>query len=117
MLAGSSAGAITAFNMAFTAQAAGFQPPRPDGIFSASGGHAYAKLVAAEHVGQVLALHNPKDERVPIKSMRKMKRALGTQMELIESEAMLHGHVAARPAEPRRRTYRRLADFVWRAVG
>ncbi|WP_338550549.1 alpha/beta hydrolase [Roseovarius phycicola] len=112
ILAGTSAGGINAFNMVFTAPALGIECSKPAGVFSASGGYAYPSLVSPELSGPILAIHNPEDKRVPIKSVRRMKRVMGKQVRLIESDTMIHSHITPFPDERRFATFKRIADFV-----
>ncbi|MEL7257895.1 MAG: hypothetical protein AAFN80_08615 [Pseudomonadota bacterium] len=112
VLAGTSAGGITAFNMVFTAPWLGFDISKPAGVFSASGGYGYPTLVSPELTGPILALHNPEDKRVPIKSVRRMKRVMGDHIQLIESDTMIHSHVTPFPDERQFTTFKRIADFV-----
>lgn len=115
VLGGSSAGAINAFNICFTAPFLGFAVPAIGGIVSYSGGYAYPGLYRPGAV-PVFAAHNPKDRRVTIASIRKLKE-MDPAVELIESNEQLHGAVALFTGESRQVKYARLAETVLRMSG
>lgn len=115
IVGGTSAGGITAFNTVFTAPFLGLTRPPIAGAFATSGGYNFPDLVRTRL--PVLAQHSPLDERVSIKGVRMLKAKLGDQMELLESDPMIHGHLDLVPGEKTWRIYERLAGFVQRAAG
>lgn len=116
VVAGASAGAITAFNLAFSPPALGLEAPALDGIFATSGGYAYPALVGGHDRLRVLAQHNPRDDRVSVRGVRMVAGLLGERMRLLESDSMLHGHLDLTPEEKPRDTFGRIAGFVHDAV-
>ncbi|MGV6813072.1 MAG: alpha/beta hydrolase [Brevirhabdus sp.] len=114
IVGGTSAGGITAFNTVFTAPELGLERPEISGVFATSGGYNFPSLVKTPL--PVLAQHSPLDERVSIKGVRMLKDKLGDQMELLESDPMIHGHLDLVPGEKPRRIYERLVRFVRQAT-
>lgn len=112
VLGGSSAGGITAFNIAFGSTPLGLPIPPVHGAFACSGGYNYPDFVNPRDDFRVLALHNPLETRVSVNGVRMLERKLGGQMELLESDEHIHGHCDLNPDEPKARTYQRIADFV-----
>lgn len=114
--AGASAGGITAFNLAFSPPALGLEPRRIDGVYSTSGGYNYPALVHQD--GDLIALsqHSPADKRVSVEGVRMLKQKLGSRMDLIESESMIHGHLDLVPDERPVVTFRRISAFVHKAA-
>lgn len=115
VVGGTSAGGITAFNTVFTAPELGLTRPQIAGAFATSGGYNFPSLVQTPL--PVLAQHSPLDERVSIKGVRMLKDKLGDQMELLESDPMIHGHLDLVPGEKPWQIYKRLVGFVKRASG
>lgn len=115
VLGGSSAGAINAFNIAFTAPFLGLERPRPGGILSYSGGYAYPSLYRPATV-PVLAAHNPDDARVSIDTIRRLK-AMDPEIALIETSGQAHGETRLFHGESRQTTYLRIAGHVQRMSG
>ncbi|MCV6824276.1 MULTISPECIES: alpha/beta hydrolase [Halocynthiibacter] len=116
VIGGSSAGGITACNIAFGARQLGLNAPFIHGVFSCSGGYSYPRYVDPSDNFSVLALHNPNETRVSVDGVRMLKKKLGGKMELLESEAHIHGHCELSPGEPKWQTYERIERFVNKCV-
>lgn len=112
ILGGTSAGGITAFNIAFGAEHLGMSIPQIHGVFASSGGYNYPDFVSPRAEFRSLALHNPGDTRVSVRGVRMLKGKLGPQMELLESDQHIHGHCELTPGEPKFQTFDRIAKFV-----
>jgi hypothetical protein len=111
ILAGSSAGAISALNALWLPKAIGLDRPPVATVFSFSGGFAYPTFCHATGA-RILALHGPGDARVPISSIRRLAAATGPMddpVTLIEDPLNDHGDPRLTPSEP-------LASAVDRAV-
>ncbi|MFN0115928.1 MAG: alpha/beta hydrolase [Paracoccaceae bacterium] len=112
LLAGSSAGAISALNALWLPVALGIDRPTVATGFSFSGGFAYPSFRHPTGA-RVLALHGPGDTRVPISSIRRLALATGPgddPVTLIEDAQNDHGDLRLTPEEP-------LSAAVARAVG
>lgn len=112
VLGGSSAGGLTAYNIAFGAERLGLGVPDIQGVFACSGGFNYPDLVTPRDGFRSLALHNPNDRRVSIAGVRMLKHKLGDRLELLESEDHIHGHCELFPGETKSNTYGRIATFI-----
>jgi dienelactone hydrolase len=111
ILAGSSAGAISALNALWLPRAMGIDRPPVATALSFSGGFAYPSFRHPTGA-RVLALHGPGDTRVPVSSIRRLAAATGPgddPVTLIEHPRNAHGDPRLTPAEP-------LAAAVARAV-
>jgi len=116
VLGGSSAGAINAFNICFTApylkldHAGSF-----GGIIGFSGGYAYPSLYEPEKL-PIMAAHNPDDDRVSIASIRELAQR-DAMLELIESREQDHGEARLWRNETKADSFGRIAENVWRMSG
>lgn len=116
VLGGSSAGAINAFNICFTAPFLGLEPlVEFGGIIGFSGGYAYPSLYRPEKI-PVVAVHNPSDDRVSIASIRELAKR-DPALKLIESPDQEHGGVRLSRIEPKSDAYERVAAYVWQMSG
>lgn len=110
LLAGSSAGGISALNAAYLLERVGFARPPLSSVAVMSGGFAYPSFAAGAAV-RVLALHNPADEQVPVSSIRRLAALRSDTVTLIESGAMAHGALTLDPAETLEDGVARLVRF------
>jgi len=99
LLAGSSAGAISALNTLYLPQHLGLACPPVSTVFAFSGGFAYTPRRFASGA-RILALHNPDDSRVPVASIRRLSQNSLDPCLLIESESQDHGSLTLSPQEP-----------------
>lgn len=113
ILAGSSAGAISALNTLWLPAYLGLARPQITTVFAFSGGFAYPSFRHATGA-RVLALHNPADTRVPISSIRRLAAQTANaddRVTLIEDSQNNHGDFCITPQEPVRDAVARLAAF------
>jgi acetyl esterase/lipase len=109
LLAGSSAGAISALNTLYLPPRLGLSRPMVTTVFAFSGGFAYARPAATG--ARILALHNPADERVPVSSIRRLVDVSPDPCLLIESDTQDHGGLTVDPDEPLDRAVARCVAF------
>jgi acetyl esterase/lipase len=110
ILAGSSAGAISAINTLYLAEALGQKRPPVATVFSFSGGFAYPTFLHATGA-RILAIHSPLDARVPISSIRRLVAETPDICLLLEDEANGHGNPCLTPDEPLDTAIARCAAF------
>ncbi len=110
IVAGSSAGAISALNTLYLADAIGQIRPQISTVFAFSGGFAYPSFAHATGA-RILAIHNPHDARVPISSIRRLAAATPDICLLIEDAANRHGDPCLNPDEPLDAAIARCAVF------
>ncbi len=116
VLGGSSAGAINAFNICFTAPYLNLVTPAPlGGIIGFSGGYAYPSLYEPGKL-PIMAAHNPHDDRVSIASIRELAQR-DDMLELIESHEQAHGEARLWRNETKADSFGRIAETVWRMSG
>lgn len=110
VLAGSSAGAITALNLLYLAPELGWDLPPIGGVLAISGGFAFPGLSGLSD-RPVLALHNPDDDRVPatpIMALAKQRDAVS----LVLSREQMHGDFRLSPNERKGDAFDRLTRTV-----
>lgn len=90
ILAGSSAGAISALNVLYLPEALGLTRPPIATVLSFSGGFAYPRYLHPTGA-RILAINAPGDERVPVSSIRRFAELTPDPVLLIESDAQAHG--------------------------
>ncbi|MGQ3488624.1 alpha/beta hydrolase [Roseovarius pacificus] len=112
IVGGVSAGGILALNLLFTAPALGLTRGPLHGVFASSGGYDFPHLVNEDGDTRIMALHNPKDDRVSIRGVEMLKSRLGAQMELLTSDTMIHGRLELTDTERPRAAFRRLIGFT-----
>jgi acetyl esterase/lipase len=110
LLAGSSAGGITALNAAYLLDRVGFAAPLLSSVAVLSGGFAYPSFAVAQST-RVLAMHNPSDVQVPVSSIRRLAALRPDTVMLIESDTMIHGEVTLGPSESLQMGVERLVRF------
>lgn len=110
LLAGSSAGAISALNTLYLPAVLGLDRPPVATVLAFSGGFAYPSRLAATGA-RILALHAPGDARVPVTSIRRLAARTPDPMLLIEAEAQRHGEPTLHPGEPLAEAVARLVAF------
>lgn len=110
LLAGSSAGAISALNTLYLPATLGLDRPPVATVLAFSGGFAYPSRVKATGA-RILALHSPGDTRVPVSSIRRLAAHTPDPMLLVEAEAQRHGEPTLHPAEPLAEAVARLVAF------
>ena len=110
VVAGGSAGAITALNLLYLAPFLGLQVPPLGGAISYSGGFAFPSLAEANDT-PVFALHNPADDRVPADSIIELSKR-NPAVDLVISHEQDHGSLRLSPEEPKRDVYGRLIAKV-----
>lgn len=110
IVAGSSAGAISALNTLYLPGVLGLEAPPIATVLAFSGGFAYPGHLRATGA-RILALHNPADRRVPISSIRRLSDLCPDPIRLIESDRNAHGDPQLTPAEPLPRAVARCLAF------
>lgn len=110
LLAGSSAGGITALNTAYLLDHVGFPPAPLSSVAVLSGGFAYPSF-AGTATTRILALHNPSDVQVPVSSIRRLAAQRPDTVTLVESEYMVHGALTLVPGEALEAGVDRLVRF------
>lgn len=113
ILAGSSAGAISALNTLWLPAYLGLTRPQITTVFAFSGGFAYPSFRHPTGA-RILALHNPTDARVPISSIRRLAARTTNSddpVTLIEDSQNNHGDLRVTPQEPVRAAVARLTAF------
>ncbi|MEM9524374.1 MAG: alpha/beta hydrolase fold domain-containing protein [Pseudomonadota bacterium] len=113
VVGGTSAGAITAFNLAFTAPRIGLTRPRLCGVASFTGGYGYPDFCNPPGL-PVYAQHNPNDKGVRVDGILMVKERLGDRVELHLSDQMSHGGLMLGPDDRTRKALRRLRLFLTR---
>ncbi|MFZ5709602.1 MAG: hypothetical protein ACOY4T_07955 [Pseudomonadota bacterium] len=113
LLAGSSAGAISALNALWLPPALSLARPPVATVFSFSGGFGYPSFRRPTGA-KVLALHGPGDRRVPVSSIRRVAAATGPgddPVTLIEDARNDHGDLRLTPGETLAAAVARAAAF------
>ena len=110
VVAGSSAGAITALNLVYLPRTLGLKVPPIGGVISYSGGFAFPSLADGNNT-PVSAVHGPKDDRVPIESMTELARR-NTAVSLTVSEDHEHGSLRLSPDESKKKSFERFISNV-----
>lgn len=113
MLGGSSAGAITALNTLWLPPVLGVRRPRIATVLAFSGAFAYPSH-RLRTGARILALHSPRDRRVPATSLRRLAAENGPDddlLHLIEDETHAHGELRLTPRETLRAAVRRCVAF------
>lgn len=110
VLGGSSAGAITALNVAYLAPLLGMTSQKLGGVISCSGGYAYS-LRPNVVSPPVLAIHNPEDNRVPSQPIIDLANE-DSAVSLLLSEENDHGSWNLSRTEPRRKAFGRLIGTI-----
>ena len=98
ILAGSSAGAISALNVLYLPEALGLSRPSIATVLSFSGGFAYPSYIRPTGA-RILAINAPGDQRVPISSIRRLARMTPDPIRLVESDEQAHGTTRISKAE------------------
>lgn len=102
ILAGSSAGAISALNATYLPPHLGLTRPAVATVLAYSGGFAYPKFIGHSGV-RILAQASPTDHQVPISSIRRFHNRLGDPGSdaclLIEHDDYAHGSLGLTPRE------------------
>jgi pimeloyl-ACP methyl ester carboxylesterase len=93
IVAGSSAGAISALNTLYLSDVIGQARPDIATVFCFSGGFAYPSYLRPTGA-RILALHGPQDGRVPISSIRRFQKETPDLCLLIEDAGYSHGALA-----------------------
>lgn len=111
ILGGSSAGAITALNLIYLAPAMGWSLPPIGGVVCMSGGFAFPDLAKGVDC-PVMALHNPKDHRVPLKPILELA-SRKKSVSLTLSGTHEHGDYRMSPKESKDAACNRLIEAVF----
>lgn len=110
VLAGGSAGAITALNVLYLAPHLGLSVPEIGGAICYSGGFAFPSLADTVDT-PVFAIHGPEDDRVPMHSIVELSKR-NPAVSLLVSNEHSHGSLKLYPGEAKKDTYGRLISKV-----
>lgn len=98
VLAGSSAGAISALNTLYLPRYLGLIRPHVRTVIAFSGAFAYPSFVW-QTGARILAVHSPGDGQVPISSIRRLAEVVEDEMILIDCDVQTHGDLRLEPGE------------------
>lgn len=110
ILGGSSAGAISALNTLYLAGPLELERPAIAAVLAFSGGFAYPSFLTPTGA-RIIAQHSPRDQRVPVSSIRRFAERSPDEVRLTIEEKNEHGALPLTPDESLRDAIRRIVDF------